>query len=110
MTTGTSSGAKFTIGDVLRREWSEYCRRHDVPDHQQRVLWRLCQCRTPDLGGYGYPCDKCGHERRSFNACRSRHRPTCEAKLGRGRVTSGVASSPCQLRRTHLGLGSHTAP
>ena len=36
-------------------------------------------CRTANLGGHVYQCDSCGHEHISYNSCRNRHCPQCQA-------------------------------
>lgn len=36
-------------------------------------------CRTPALGGHVDECDDCGHIRISYNSCRNRHCPKCQA-------------------------------
>jgi hypothetical protein len=37
------------------------------------------RCRTAALGGHVEQCDACGHQRISFNSCRSRHCPRCQS-------------------------------
>ncbi len=37
------------------------------------------RCRTAALGGHLEQCDACGHQRISFNSCRSRHCPKCQS-------------------------------
>jgi hypothetical protein len=36
-------------------------------------------CRTAALGGHVEKCDRCGFERISYNSCRNRHCPKCQA-------------------------------
>jgi hypothetical protein len=36
-------------------------------------------CRTAVLGGHKEVCDQCGHVERSYNSCRNRHCPKCQA-------------------------------
>ena len=36
-------------------------------------------CRTAALGGHVDTCDSCGHEKISYNSCRDRHCPKCQA-------------------------------
>jgi len=36
-------------------------------------------CRTAYLGGHIEQCDVCGFERNSYNSCRNRHCPKCQA-------------------------------
>lgn len=37
------------------------------------------QCRTAALGGHIDRCDRCGHQRVSYNSCRNRHCTKCQA-------------------------------
>ena len=46
---------------------------------QQRVLDDLAACRTAKLGGHVDACDACGELRVSYNSCRNRHCPKCQA-------------------------------
>lgn len=46
---------------------------------QQRVIRALTACRTAALGGHVDACDRCGHRQISYNSCRNRHCPKCEA-------------------------------
>jgi len=44
-----------------------------------KVLNAILLCRTAALGGHVDACSKCGHEAVSFNSCRNRHCPKCQA-------------------------------
>jgi len=44
----------------------------------------LALCRTAAMGGHVERCLDCGHERPSYNSCRNRHCPKCQA-LSRAR-------------------------
>ncbi len=46
---------------------------------QGRVLQHIATCRTAALGGHVDQCDACGHQRPSYNSCRDRHCPKCQA-------------------------------
>lgn len=39
----------------------------------------LALCRTAALGGHLEQCDQCGHRQPSYNSCRNRHCPKCQA-------------------------------
>jgi hypothetical protein len=43
------------------------------------VLTDAVNCRTAALGGHLDRCDACGYERPSYNSCRNRHCPKCQA-------------------------------
>jgi hypothetical protein len=44
-----------------------------------RVLTAIERCRTAALGGHLDECSRCGHRAISFNSCRNRHCPKCQA-------------------------------
>jgi hypothetical protein len=46
---------------------------------QRRVLTDIAQCRTAVLGGHLDVCERCGYEHPSYNSCRNRHCPKCQA-------------------------------
>src|ERR1700691_5625879 len=43
-------------------------------------VWNaILRCRTAALGGHVDACSKCGYEAVSYNSCRNRHCPKCQA-------------------------------
>jgi len=46
---------------------------------QQRVFAAIGACRTAVLGGHVHACDHCDHQVISYNSCRNRHCPKCQA-------------------------------
>ena len=46
---------------------------------QQKTLNKIALCRTAALGGHEEVCDNCGVLRYSYNSCRDRHCPKCQA-------------------------------
>ena len=44
-----------------------------------KVLLAIALCRTAVLGGHLDECTRCGHRAMSFNSCRNRHCPKCQA-------------------------------
>jgi Putative transposase/Transposase zinc-binding domain len=44
-----------------------------------KVLNAILCCRTAALGGHVDKCSGCGHQAISFNSCRNRHCPKCQA-------------------------------
>jgi hypothetical protein len=67
------------LGDILRRHGPGYAARHPVSPEQAQVLRRLAACRTAALGGHVESCGACGFTRVSYNSCRDRHCPGCQA-------------------------------
>jgi hypothetical protein len=44
-----------------------------------KILTAIVNCRTSALGGHVDECSNCGHRAISFNSCRNRHCPKCQA-------------------------------
>ena len=44
-----------------------------------KVLLAIVRCRTPVLGGHVDACSGCGYQTISYNSCRNRHCPKCQA-------------------------------
>ena len=44
-----------------------------------KVLTAILRCRTPLLGAHVDACSRCGHQAISYNSCRNRHCPKCQA-------------------------------
>ena len=70
------------VADVLRRHGQTYLDTHGaaVPRRHRRVIRALVACRTAQLGGHLYECDRCGHQRYAYHSCRNRHCPKCHGK------------------------------
>ena len=47
---------------------------------QLKVMSAIEQCRTAALGGHALRCNTCAHEEISYNSCRNRHCPKCQAR------------------------------
>src|SRR6266853_2030749 len=45
-----------------------------------KVLLAIARCRTAALGGHLDECTRCRHRAISFNSCRNRHCPKCQAR------------------------------
>ena len=73
------SRPRFEVADVLRAYGDAYRAAHPVSPMQARVMRRLASCRTAALGGHRDTCAGCGFNRVSYNSCRDRHCPKCQA-------------------------------
>ena len=71
--------ATLEVGDIVRAHGAAYRARHPVSPQQARILRRLAECRTAALGGHVDACSACGFTRISYNSCRDRHCPKCQA-------------------------------
>ena len=75
-------GHRPEVADVFRSYGAEYLRKYgrSTSAPQRRVLRELSICRTAALGGHKKRCDRCGHQEISYNSCRNRHCPKCQAQ------------------------------
>lgn len=67
------------VADVLASFAALYRKTYPLTAEQERVLRELPLCRTAALGGHKLECDRCGHQEISYNSCRNRHCPKCQA-------------------------------
>jgi hypothetical protein len=72
------------VADVFRRYEKAFFERwgHVLGPHQRKAFEAIRDCRTAALGGhveYVEQCDTCGHPAFSYNSCRDRHCPKCQA-------------------------------
>ena len=69
------------VADIFRQVGPAYREDHaeSLSSGQRRVMRDIERCRTAELGGHVEQCDACGHQRISFNSCRSRHCPKCQS-------------------------------
>ena len=67
------------VADVIREHGAAFLERYRPSKEQRRVLTDLVQCRTAVLGGHAKKCDQCGHIVCTYNSCRNRHCPKCQA-------------------------------
>ncbi len=70
---------RFDIADIVRAHRRELEEVHPLRRSQKRVLTDIAQCRTAALGGHLDRCLDCGYEHPSYNSCRNRHCPKCQA-------------------------------
>ena len=68
------------VADIFRGHGEAYGAGHPVSSWQAAVMRRLARCRTAALGGHLDACDRCGYTRVSYNSCRDRHCPKCQAR------------------------------
>jgi hypothetical protein len=77
--TSVQSRPRLEVADILRAHGEAYRADHPVSPAQARVMRRLASCRTAVLGGHVDACAGCGFVRVSYNSCRDRHCPKCQA-------------------------------
>lgn len=65
--------------DVFREHGNEYLGKYHPPPHVQKAVRAISTCRTAEMGGHMDKCDECGYTHVSYNSCRNRHCPKCQA-------------------------------
>jgi hypothetical protein len=75
---------RLEVADVFRTYEKEFFARwgHVLSFHQRKAFKAIRDCRTAAFGWHGEyveQCDTCGHLDISYNSCRDRHCPKCQA-------------------------------
>lgn len=73
------SRPKYEIAQVIEQFSEDFVKQYNPNSYILRTLNALRICRTSALGGHKEKCDSCGHIRISYNSCRNRHCPKCQA-------------------------------
>lgn len=76
--------ARLEVADVFRKYETDFLGQwgHTLSVAQRKAFAAIRDCRTAALGGhveYVEECDTCGHRAISYNSCRNRHCPKCQA-------------------------------
>src|ERR1700687_6198333 len=78
------------VADIVRasgdRFWEHYGS-HLAWQHR-KVLDAIVRCRTAALGGHRDQCSRCGYQAISYNSCRNRHCPKCQAQARERWITA----------------------
>ena len=67
------------LSEIIALYGADFERKYAPTDQQRSVISKLEECRTSILGGHVDACDTCGAMRISYNSCRNRHCPKCQA-------------------------------
>ncbi|HXM93665.1 MAG TPA: IS91 family transposase [Candidatus Dormibacteraeota bacterium] len=69
------------VADLLHKQGDRFIDQSPWLNYQQlSVLRAIARCRTAALGGHIDQCSQCGHQAISYNSCRNRHCPKCQAQ------------------------------
>ena len=66
------------LADIFRQHGPAYRQEHELPWHEQALMWAIEACRTPALGGVAEWCGHCGYNHVKYRSCRNRHCPKCQ--------------------------------
>jgi hypothetical protein len=74
-------GPPLEVADLVRSAGRAFIERnrHWLNRLHLKVLTAIERCRTAALGGHLDECVRCGHRAISYNSCRNRHCPKCQA-------------------------------
>ncbi len=67
------------VQDIFLQYGSVYQQTHPLSREQLKVIESIQRGRTAALGGHVEVCDTCGVLQVSYNSCRNRHCPKCQA-------------------------------
>ncbi|MBK7657558.1 MAG: IS91 family transposase [Burkholderiaceae bacterium] len=69
------------VADIFRAHGPDFraAQRSHLSLGQLKVMSAIEQCRTAALGGHVLRCPGCEHDQVSYNSCRNRHCPKCQA-------------------------------
>ncbi|MEY4761963.1 MAG: hypothetical protein RLZZ200_1819 [Pseudomonadota bacterium] len=85
--------AALEVADIFRAHgpaWREQQAGH-LSLTQLKIMSAIEQCRTAALGGHALRCDACDHVEVSYNSCRNRHCPKCQARAARRWLAARMA-------------------
>jgi hypothetical protein len=70
------------VAEIVRTSMDRFLQqsRSWLSFQQLKVLQSIARCRTAALGGHIDSCSACGHRTISYNSCRDRHCPKCQAQ------------------------------
>jgi len=69
-----------SLADIIRQYGTDYYQKHqkDILPSHAKTMRDVIRCRTPELGGQTWHCDRCGKNVYSYHSCRNRHCPKCQ--------------------------------
>jgi len=67
------------LQDILKAYGGEFRQTHPLSPVQAKAFRDILNCRIAVLGAHIDTCDECGFEKISYNSCRNRHCPKCQA-------------------------------
>lgn len=67
------------IRDIFINFRTKYLNKYKPTYEQSKVFNKIIKCHTEELGTRIYKCEECGHNVFSYNSCKDRHCPNCQA-------------------------------
>lgn len=89
------------LSTILRQYRETFLEEHSLCPEQLKAYNAITDCRTSALGGHSEKCCDCGYTRVSYNSCRNRHCPKCQATRKQQWVDKLAANLP-PVRHFHV--------
>ena len=72
---------RLEVADVFRLHADDFLTQwgHVLARYQKKAIADIRNCRTAAMGGHVEQCDQCGQRVISYNSCRNRNCPKCQA-------------------------------
>ena len=70
---------QYEVAQIVHQHSKAYHQQYKVPWQVSKTLNAIGICRTAALGGHTDACTNCGTVSQSYNSCRNRHCPKCQA-------------------------------
>lgn len=79
------SRQSLEVADIFRRHGAQWRENHQghINRNQYKVMAAIECCRSSELGGHVLSCENCHHQLISYNSCRNRHCPKCQASAAK---------------------------
>lgn len=69
----------FEVAQIIEHFGEQFLQQYNPNSFIVRTLDAIRKCKTVALGGHKYKCNCCGKERNTYNSCKNRHCPKCQA-------------------------------
>ncbi|HWI54367.1 MAG TPA: IS91 family transposase [Desulfobacteria bacterium] len=89
------------VQDIFLKYGNGYRDKHKLTRMQHKAMSAIRKCRTSELGGHRDVCESCGNIRISYNSCRNRHCPKCQA-LAKERWINNQTSNLLNIGYFHV--------
>jgi hypothetical protein len=70
---------RYEVAHLIQQHGQDFLQAYPQSAQVQRTLNAIANCRTSILGGHEDFCTSCGAVSYSYNSCRNRHCPKCQA-------------------------------
>lgn len=67
------------VQDIFVRYGNSFLEKHVLSPQQMKAFRAISACRSSALGGHAEVCPECGEVSVSYNSCKNRHCPKCQA-------------------------------